>query len=190
MLHMPGAIDLDALWREHRRFVAAVLIAHRPLGAAVPELEDLLQDVAMKVVAHANELRDRSRARAWLRSIAVNVATSAGRKSAVRRRTFANDAPDEHGIVDPRIAQEAHSSDARDSAGQVLALARALPVEYREPLLLKSLEGMSQRAIADALELPETTIETRLTRARAMLRAEIEKAEIVIPVRLAERSRP
>lgn len=190
MVNMPGAIDLNALWREHRRFVAAVLIAHRPIGAAAPELEDLLQDVAMKVVAHANQLRDRGRARAWLRSIAVNVATSAGRKSAVRKRTFASDAPDAHGIVDPRIEQAERSSDARDSAGRVLALARGLPVEYREPLLLKCLDGMSQRAIADALDLPETTIETRLVRARAMLRAEVEKHELALPIRAAERSRP
>ena len=38
---------MDALWQEHRRWVAAVLLAHK---SPQDQLEDLLQDVAMTIV--------------------------------------------------------------------------------------------------------------------------------------------
>lgn len=54
--------EVDALWREHRRWVAAILLAHMPREA---DLEDLLQDVAVTVVSRIGELRDRTRLRGW-----------------------------------------------------------------------------------------------------------------------------
>ena len=46
----------------------------------------------------------------------------------------------------------------------------ALPDGYREPLFLKAVQGLSYRNIAEILGLPETTVETRIARARRMLR--------------------
>jgi RNA polymerase sigma-70 factor (ECF subfamily) len=50
-----------------------------------------------------------------------------------------------------------------------------LPPEYREPLLLRCLRGMSYRQIGEVLDLPVTTIETRLARARRMIRSELDE---------------
>jgi len=69
------------LWRDHRKWVAAVLLAHKPASA---ELEDLLQDVAVTMVANISSLRAPAAFRPWLRAIALNVARSAGRKHRVR----------------------------------------------------------------------------------------------------------
>ena len=46
---------LDRLWKEHRRWLAVVLLAHMPREG---ELEDLLQEVALKVVAGIQSLED------------------------------------------------------------------------------------------------------------------------------------
>ena len=43
----------------------------------------------------------------------------------------------------------------------------------REPLLLRCVRGLSYQQISTILELPVTTIETRLARARRMLREEM-----------------
>jgi RNA polymerase sigma-70 factor (ECF subfamily) len=51
-----------------------------------------------------------------------------------------------------------------------MALAGELPDGYREPLLLKAIQGLSYREIGRILGLPETTIETRIARGRRMLR--------------------
>jgi RNA polymerase sigma-70 factor (ECF subfamily) len=49
----------------------------------------------------------------------------------------------------------------------------SLPPEYREPLLLRCVRSMTYLQISEMLDLPVTTIETRLARARRMLRDEV-----------------
>jgi len=52
----------------------------------------------------------------------------------------------------------------------LMRLAETIPDGYREPLILKALHDMSYREIGVIMGLPETTVETRITRARRMLR--------------------
>ena len=77
------------------------------------------------------------------------------------------------GVTD-RHASGSDDVASRDAAERVLRQAMGLPPEYREPLLLRCVRGMSYRQIADVLDLPVTTVEPRLARARRMLREELE----------------
>ncbi|HTE06376.1 MAG TPA: sigma-70 family RNA polymerase sigma factor, partial [Planctomycetota bacterium] len=154
-------VEVGALWREHRRWVAAILIAYMPREA---ELEDLLQEVAVILVSRIGELRDPGALRPWLRTIAINAArmdARARRSRRVRLRPI-EDEDGEIALADPACAREQLASDTRAEAEAVMRLARALPEEYREPLLLRSVQGMTQKQIAVTLGLPETTVETRL----------------------------
>lgn len=165
-----GPEELRALWHAHRRWVAAILLSHKPREV---ELEDLLQDVAMKLVRHANELEDPARVRPWLRTVAVNVARTSGRRTKVRRSAFAPMGPD---MERPSEGSEsAERAAAREEGMRALEAARGLPPEYREPLILRAVRGMSYRQIADVLGIPITTIETRLSRARRMVREALER---------------
>lgn len=169
-----AAIDGDPealrdIWRSHRRWVAAILLSHMPSDA---ELDDLLQDVAAIVVERVTEVRRPEKLKGWLRTVAVNTARTAGRKQNVRRRAMrelANAATDR----DEKNEQDQARDHAREQARRVLELAMRLHPDYREPLLLRSVQGMSQRMIAQTLGVPETTVETRLARARKMLREEM-----------------
>ncbi|MFZ4574651.1 MAG: RNA polymerase sigma factor, partial [Phycisphaerales bacterium] len=58
----------------------------------------------------------------------------------------------------------------QQTAGRLLRLAEQLPDGYREPLLLKAVQNMSYREIGQLMGLPETTVETRIARARKQLR--------------------
>ena len=167
--------ELHELWATHRRWVAAILLAHMPREC---DLEDLLQEVAMRLVRGGGDLKDPAAVRPWLRTVAINLARTAGRKKRVRQR-----------LMPEYVAQVRSTSDETEAANDPRAghelledgrlamnLARSLPEEYREPLLLRAVRGLSYRQIADILGVPITTIETRLTRARRMLRDEIERA--------------
>jgi RNA polymerase sigma-70 factor (ECF subfamily) len=59
----------------------------------------------------------------------------------------------------------------------MLDLASKLPDNYREPLMLRAVHGMRGRHIAQILDLPEATVETRIARARRMLREHAGPAE-------------
>lgn len=169
---------LEALWQAHRRWVAVVLLAHKPADV---DLDDLMQDVAITLMTRLGDLRDDDGFRAWLRVVTVNAARAAARSAKVRRthRLSHDDgvAPGEvrsSGVADAttlaRRADGSHTSPRGEEGQRLLELAGRLPPEYGEPLLLKSLHEMSYRQIATLLDLPETTIETRITRGRRMLR--------------------
>jgi len=162
---------LSAVWREHRRWVAAILLAHKPREA---DLEDLLQTVAMQVCRKISEVREPGAFRLWLRTVAVNTARGEGRKTTRRRR----------GML--RLVGASSSEPIREAAGEqvcsedarrVLDAALQLPESYREPVLMRCLKNMSYKQISAVLDLPETTIETRIARGRRMLREMVEMNE-------------
>ena len=153
---------MRALWQEHRRWVAAVLLAHKP---SHEQLDDLLQEVAMTFVSKIKSLRDVRNIRAWLRVVAVNTARAAARSAKARPWLRAAGEPcgEPSAATHDRVALD-------DEARRLLTLASRLPEAYREPLMLRAVHGMRGRNIAAILDLPEATVETRIARARRMLR--------------------
>lgn len=158
---------LSLLWREHRRWVAAILLAHQPNGV---DLEDLLQDVAVTFVSQLPRLRDPAAFRSWLRAVAVNTARSAGRRRSVQSRVLAPHGLGEQDPIDPEPQRQRLQSEARDRLQAVLSVLSRMHPDYKEPMWLRAVQGLSQQQIADTLGLPITTIETRLARGRRMLR--------------------
>lgn len=153
--------SLQALWRRHRRWVAAILIAHKPRWA---DLDDLLQEVALSVVRKVHELRDPGAVRPWLRTVAVNAAHAAGRSGKRRARDVGLGEEDGHAGV------SREPTGIPEEGRKLMELAMRLPDGYREPLLLKAVHNLSYREIGHILGLPETTIETRIARGRRQLR--------------------
>ena len=169
------------LWRVHRRWVAAIILAHRPRSV---EVEDLLQDVAVKFIDKLHTLREARAFRPWLRQIALNVCRGAARSSRTTLRLGQcredGDGRDIGTIAEPASddADVQLCAEQRDAAGRLLQQALGLPVAYREPLLLRCLRSMSYQQISDVLDLPVTTVETRLARARRMLREELRQLDV------------
>ena len=165
---MSGDDDaMRRLWQAHRRWTAAILLAHKPRGV---EVEDLLQDVAMTVVRRVAELRDPASFRPWLRAIAVNAARAAARSR--RSRPHSDATPDLEGVLPPDT--DVDRAGPAEEARRVMAAVAQLPAAYREPLVLRAVRGLSYRHIAATLEMTETTVQTRIARARRMLRETLE----------------
>ena len=176
------------LWQHARRYVATVLLAHKPRHA---DLDDLLQEVAGALVRKIHTIDDPGAVLGWLRMVALNAARLSVRKAAVRNERSLDAMIDagratiperEHGdagistgrpLVGDGLEQHARLEQARS----LLGMAQALPPEYREPLLLKCMKDLSYRQIGQVLGLPETTIETRIARARKMLREAAARAD-------------
>ena len=165
------------LWRGHRRWVAAIILAHRPQAV---EVDDLMQEVAVKLISKIESLRDAASFRPWLRQIVINICRGSARNL---RPTLhlAQGETGEDGAIDPgRVAVPASTEeissdtvDRQDAATRLMQQVLSLPPEYREPLLLRCVRSMTYQQISEMLDLPVTTIETRLARARRMLRDEV-----------------
>ena len=157
---------LSLLWDESRRWVAAIVLAHKPREA---DLEDLLQQIAMQLCRKISTLDDPKAFRGWLRIIAINIARAEGRKTTRRKRSMLRlvGLGGAQGAFDERSDELAQAS---EESRRIYQAARSLPAGYREPVLLRCLQSMSYEQIGDAMGLPVTTIETRIARGRRMLR--------------------
>ena len=161
---------LEELWKNCRGWVGAVLLAH---GAAAEAVEDLLQEVALRFVSRLHTLEDPQAFGAWMRTLAANVARGDGRRrsgAASSAGTAAAKAVDLEQVEDPMHARQQEVDATRGVLEQVMARVHALPLQFREPLLLKAVAGMSQHRVAEVLELSEAAVESRLARARRLLR--------------------
>jgi len=180
LIERARAGDRDAqqrVWQAHRRWVAAIVLAHRPRSV---EVDDLMQDVALKIVSKFSTLRDAAAFKPWLRQIVINICRGSARglKPTLRLATAEREEgerPDSTRVGQPEADQASGPSrvDDQEAAHRLLDQAMTLPSEYREPLLLRCVRAMSYQQISEILDLPVTTIETRLARARRMLRDEV-----------------
>lgn len=159
--------SLREVWRDHRRWVAAILLAHKPRQT---DLDDLLQAVAVQLCRKVGEVREPEAFRPWLRMVAINIARADGRTVTRKKQGFLR-------LVgrggDPENSDGRPSgerSQRTEEAERLMSMAMTLPEGYREPLLMRCVKGMSYRQIGEAMDLPETTIETRIARGRRMLR--------------------
>ncbi len=173
---------LRRLWEVHRRWVAGVILAHMPASA---ELDDLLQEVAASLVASIGRLESPEHFVGWLRTVAINAARLQGRKVSSglgRLRLIRGDDGLEamDGAVTARAGAGRAESLISEEGRRLLALAQSMPEGYREPLLLRCVQGLSYQQIGEILGLPPTTVETRIARGRRMLR---ERAEAPDPSR-------
>jgi RNA polymerase sigma-70 factor (ECF subfamily) len=175
------------LWHANRRWVAAVILAHKP---GFEDLDDLLQEVAMTFVAKIGTLRDPASLRGWLRSIAVNAARASAR--AGRHRPQPNgDGMDHHPIEDAADDRPALDDEMHD----LLERLKRLPENYREPLLLRAVHGMRSKQVAELLGIPPAAVDTRVARARRMLRecernANHDRDDVLPAEPAASRARP
>jgi len=164
-------VALSELWRRSRPWLCTVILGHRPPET---EVEDLLQEVAVRVVAEVHTLREPEAFRGWLRSIAVNVSRTALRRSQVQRRHRCDLGQGLQEHPERSRAEQGRDEALRQDLHRVMDLLESFHPDYREPLLMKSLHGWSQREIAASLGIPETTVESRLVRARRMLRKKLQ----------------
>ncbi len=120
--------------------------------------QDLVQETLLRAWRSLEQLRDLSAARPWLITIL--------RRENARR--FERITPDFCDIDDQQVA-DAPDHDTRIEA---LVLHRALAElapDYRDPLLMQVLEGLSYGEIAERMGLTEAAVTTRLFRARQKL---------------------
>ena len=140
-----------------------------------PDLvEDVVQQVWTVVWTRIKELRDPKAWRPWLYRLARNAAVDAGR-GVQRRRVRLQGFREEARSQRPSLAADVGLAN-EELHRQVLTEIQALPPLYREPFVLRHVNGWSYRQIAEAMCMPVDTVETRLVRARRFLREALREA--------------
>jgi len=133
-------------------------------------VDDVSQQVWSSVWTQICTLKEPHRWRSWLYRLARNAAMDAGRES-TRRRKLARALKEQMSRAGSRTGcSPAHRMLDDEQRQALIGALRELPALYREPFVLRHLEGWSYRQIAEVFDMPLDTVETRLVRARRQLR--------------------
>ena len=158
---------------------AVYRLIRRYLGNA-DDAYDLLQDTLISVWESLPRYDAKRSFIAWTRTIALNKCRDFSRRQKFRR-WFSMIQAAEPSAPSLSPAEQVDLTEAQAKQEQRLrcldAAIAALPALYKEPLLLTTVEGLSQDAVAQILETTTKAIEMRLRRARHRLAEVLQRSD-------------
>lgn len=137
------------------------------------EAEDAVQEAFLRVLKHREKLNEIRDVRVWLVRITWNVVLDRKRRGKTRPENddiadFARVLPSADRPADEElISSQGHA--------RILALIDLLPAKERQALLLSAVEELSTAQIASVLKTTESSVRSRIFRARRELSALLEK---------------
>ena len=141
------------------------------------EALDLLQETFVAAHRALGRYDGERPIRRWLATIALNKCRDWRRRRAVRR-LFAFALPldaSSADVAEDRVLPDAEAADRAEVQRVVQAIA-ALPAPLREPLVLRTVQDLSQAETAAILGITEKAVETRVRRARAKLSEQLRRS--------------
>lgn len=157
---MDRPADSATVWHEWHEWHAALrrYLARRLREPA--DVDDVLQDVYLKLHAHHASLREPGRVAAWLYRVADHAIADHYRA----RRPW-DELPEE--LPAPPVPQDCTA----ELAACLIPMIAALPDIYRDAVRLSEIDGLSQQAVAQRLGLSLSGAKSRVQRGREKLRA-------------------
>lgn len=171
--------DAEAFGEIVRRWERRIFaLAYGMLGRE-EDARDATQETFLAAFRNLRGFRGEAKVSSWLHRIAVNQCISRQRRSKVRSEAALDDEEEKHASS---FVTSVRYSPARVAEGrqETLAVRRAinsLPVELRQVVVMKEFEELTFREIADALDLPLSTVKSRLYTALKQLQMRLQKFE-------------
>jgi RNA polymerase sigma-70 factor (ECF subfamily) len=165
-----AAGDRDAFDELVRRYRVQILSLARALLASSLDADDIAQEVFVRVWRSMRGFRGETTFKVWLHRVAVNLIYSQRRRLLRERRVFMSTQTDE----DLSQAERAASTENLEAEVTLrLAIDRALaqiPIDLRTAVVLRDVQGLDYKEIAETLGIPIGTVESRIFRGRQRLR--------------------
>lgn len=168
--------DTEAFGEIVRRWERRIYaLAYGILGRE-DEARDAAQETFVAAFRNLPNFRGEAKVSSWLHRIAVNQCVTRQRRAKVRGE-ISFEAEQEAGraqFASPH-GSPANATEAGQRAEAVRRAVAALPQELREVVVLKEFEDLTFQEIADALDVPLSTVKSRLYTALKQLRMRLEK---------------
>jgi RNA polymerase sigma-70 factor, ECF subfamily len=150
----PQAVSTDQVWGDFtaqlRRFIAG-----RVRNEA--DAEDVLQEVFIKIHRGLDKLEDRSRLHSWVYQVTRNAIIDHYRKGNDEAVEFTSELPDVR-------AEEGGGEEVESEvAAWLRPMMEELPEKYREALLLTDIEGLTQKELAERLDISLSGAKSRVS---------------------------
>lgn len=139
------------------------------LSGHAADAEDIVQETFAGAFRGLGAFQGRATVKTWLTRILIRQAARHHRAAGIRKTTLVSLTEESHS--DARGPSPQSAADARMD---VTAAIKTLGPEHQEVVLLREIQGLSYEEMAEILEIPRGTVESRLFRARRQLQERLK----------------
>ncbi|HSE15846.1 MAG TPA: sigma-70 family RNA polymerase sigma factor [Pyrinomonadaceae bacterium] len=168
--------DAEAFGELVRRWERRIFALTYGMLGREEDARDATQETFLAAFRNLRNFRGEAKVSSWLHRIAVNQCISRQRRSRVRSES-ALEGEQETRFATPLSHSPAHVAEGRQETAAVRRAINSLPVELRQVVVMKEFEELTFREIADALDLPLSTVKSRLYTALKQLQMRLQKFE-------------
>jgi RNA polymerase sigma-70 factor (ECF subfamily) len=141
------------------------------------DARDATQETFLAAFRNLRNFRGEAKVSSWLHRIAVNQCITRQRRAKVRSETALEDEAEKNAAVFalPLEASPARTAEYVERSQAVRKAVSALPPDLRQVVVMKEFEELTFQEIADALEIPLSTVKSRLYTALRQLQLRLQK---------------
>ena len=146
------------------------------------EARDAAQETFISAYKNLKNFRGDAKVSSWLHRIAVNQCLTVKRRAKTRSESFLDDESnqEEKVFVAPSRLSPSRTTEQNERLKIIRQAVNSLPVDLRQVVVLKEFEEMTFQEISDTLDLPLSTIKSRLYTALKQLRMKLERTPLEV----------
>lgn len=146
------------------------------------EARDAAQETFISAYRNLKNFRGDAKVSSWLHRIAVNQCLTVKRRAKTRSEEFLDEETNEteRVFVAPLTQIPSNRTEEAERLLIVRQAVGSLPVELRQVVVMKEFEEMTFQEISETLELPLSTVKSRLYTALKQLRMKLERIPIEV----------
>jgi RNA polymerase sigma-70 factor (ECF subfamily) len=146
------------------------------------EARDAAQETFISAYRSLSRFRGEAKVSSWLHRIAVNQCLTIKRRAKTRSEDFIDEEKheEERYFVAPEGASPSRRTEAKERHTLVRQAVTSLPSDLRQVIVMKEFEDMTFQEISETLEVPLSTVKSRLYTGLKQLRMKLERAELEI----------
>ncbi len=146
------------------------------------EARDAAQETFIAAFRNLSNFRGDAKVSSWLHRIAVNQCLTAMRRAKSRSESFLDDEDEsaDRIFVAPPNKMPSRTAEQNERMAIVRQAVNALPPDLRQIIVMKEFEEMTFQEISDALEVPLSTVKSRLYTGLKQLRMKLERTPVEI----------
>jgi len=171
--------DAEAFGELVRRWERRIFALTYGMLGREEDARDATQETFLAAFRSLRNFRGEAKVSSWLHRIAVNQCISRQRRAKVRSESALEDEQETNAgsFAMPVSYSPAHVVEGRQQTAAVRRAINSLPVELRQVVVMKEFEELTFREIADVLDLPLSTVKSRLYTALKQLQMRLQKFE-------------
>ena len=169
--------DADAFGDLVRRWERRIFALSYGMLGREEDARDATQETFIAAFRNLRGFRGDAKVSSWLHRIAVNQCITRQRRAKVRGETALEDEQEKNAgsFATPSAFSPSRVVEKREVTQAVRRAVNGLPVELRQVIVMKEFEELTFKEIADTLDLPLSTVKSRLYTALKQLQMRLQK---------------